>query len=114
MAINLKSLSKPTGQRPVIATLFGEGGMGKTTLAAMFPKPVFVRTEDGTASLQGNDNVSLFPLAASSKDVFDAIELLETEKHEFNTLKIDSITQLDTMNERGIGAADTKGQLSRK
>ena len=32
MAINLKSLSKPTGQRPIIATLFGEGGMGKTTL----------------------------------------------------------------------------------
>ena len=33
MAINLKSLSKPTGQRPIIATLFGEGGMGKTTLS---------------------------------------------------------------------------------
>jgi len=48
MAINLKSLSKPTGQRPIIATLFGEGGMGKTTLAAMFPNPVFIRTEDGT------------------------------------------------------------------
>ena len=69
MAINLKSLSKPTGQRPIIATLFGEGGMGKTTLAAMFPKPVFVRTEDGTASLQGNDEVSLFPIANSSEIV---------------------------------------------
>jgi hypothetical protein len=32
MAINLKSLSKPDGSRPIIATLFGEGGMGKTTL----------------------------------------------------------------------------------
>jgi hypothetical protein len=42
MAINLKSLSKPDGSRPIIATLFGEGGMGKTTLAAMFPKPVFI------------------------------------------------------------------------
>jgi hypothetical protein len=67
MAINLKSLSKPDGSRPIIATLFGEGGMGKTTLAAMFPKPVFIRTEDGTASLKvGNDGVSLFPLATSS------------------------------------------------
>ena len=37
MAIDLKSLSKPKGQRPVIMTLFGEGGMGKTTLAAMMP-----------------------------------------------------------------------------
>jgi hypothetical protein len=66
MAINLKSLSKPDGSRPIIATLFGEGGMGKTTLAAMFPKPVFIRTEDGTASLVGNDNVSMFPLSTSN------------------------------------------------
>jgi hypothetical protein len=95
MAINLKSLSKPTGQRPVIATLFGEGGMGKTTLAAMFPKPVFIRTEDGTASLQGNEN---------------AIEVLATEKHEFKTLVIDSITQLATMIESEIVAADPKAK----
>ena len=110
MAINLKSLSKPSGQRPVILTLFGEGGMGKTTLAAMFPKPVFIRTEDGTASLTGNDNVSLFPLATSSNDVLDAIEVLATEKHEFKTLVIDSITQLATMIESEIVAADPKAK----
>ena len=110
MAINLKSLSKPSGQRPVILTLFGEGGMGKTTLAAMFPKPVFIRTEDGTASLTGNDNVSLFPLATSSNDVLDAIEVLATDKHEFKTLVIDSITQLATMIESEIVAADPKAK----
>jgi len=110
MAINLKSLSKPTGQRPVILTLFGEGGMGKTTLAAMFPKPVFIRTEDGTASLTGNDNVSLFPLATSTQDVLDAIETLGTEKHEFKTLVIDSITQLATLIEAEIVAADPKAK----
>ena len=92
MAIDLKTLSKPSGQRPIICTLFGEGGMGKTTLAAMFPKPVFIRTEDGTASLAGNDNVSLFPLATSTQDVLDAIEALATQKHDHKTLVIDSIT----------------------
>ena len=110
MSINLKSLSKPSGQRPIIATLFGEGGMGKTTLAAMFPKPVFIRTEDGTASLMGNDNVSLFPLATSSTDVLSAIEALATDKHEFKTLVIDSITQLATMIESEIVAADPKAK----
>ena len=110
MAINLKSLSKPTGQRPIIATLFGEGGTGKTTVAAMFPKPVFIRTEDGTASLAGNDNVSLFPVATSTQDVFDAIEVLATEKHDFKTLVIDSITQLATLIESEIVAADPKAK----
>jgi len=110
MAINLSNLSKPTGQRPIIVTLFGEGGMGKTTLAAMFPKPVFIRTEDGTASLQGNENVSLFPLATSSKDVMDAIEALATQDHDFKTLVIDSITQLATIIESEIVAEDPKAK----
>jgi phage nucleotide-binding protein len=110
MAIDLKTLSKPSGQRPIICTLFGEGGMGKTTLAAMFKSPVFIRTEDGTASLAGNDNVSLFPLATSTQDVLDAIEALATQKHDHKTLVIDSITQLATMVEAEIVAADPKAK----
>ena len=110
MAIDLKTLSKPSGQRPIIATLFGEGGMGKTTLAAMFKSPVFIRTEDGTASLAGNDNVSLFPLATSTQDVLDAIEALATQKHDHKTLVIDSITQLGTLIEAEIVAADPKAK----
>jgi len=110
MAIDLKTLSKPSGQRPIICTLFGEGGMGKTTLAAMWPSPVFIRTEDGTASLAGNDNVSLFPLATSTQDVLDAIEALATQKHDHKTLVIDSITQLATMVEAEIVAADPKAK----
>ena len=110
MAIDLKTLSKPSGQRPIICTLFGEGGMGKTTLAAMFPNPVFIRTEDGTASLAGNDNVSLFPLATSTQDVLDAIEALATQKHDHKTLVIDSITQLATIVEAEIVANDPKAK----
>ena len=110
MAIDLKTLSKPSGQRPIICTLFGEGGMGKTTLAAMFKSPVFIRTEDGTASLAGNDNVSLFPLATSTQDVLDAIEALATQKHDHKTLVIDSITQLGTLIEAEIVANDPKAK----
>lgn len=110
MAIDLKSLSKPMGQRPVIMTLFGEGGMGKTTLAAMMPKPVFIRTEDGTASLAGNEGVALFPLASRSQDVFDAIEALASQEHDYKTLVLDSITQLATLIESEIVAADPKAK----
>jgi hypothetical protein len=110
MAIDLRKLERPRGQRPVIATFFGEGGMGKSTLAAMFPKPVFIRTEDGTASLAGNDDVALFPLASSSQDVLDQIEALATQEHEYKTLVLDSITQLATMIEHEIVAADPKAK----
>jgi len=110
MAIDLKSLSKPQGQRPVIMTLFGEGGMGKTTLAAMMPKPVFIRTEDGTASLAGNEGVALFPLASRSQDVCDAIEALAIQPHDYKTLVLDSITQLATLIESEIVAADPKAK----
>ncbi len=110
MAIDLSQLSKPSGQRPIIVTLFGEGGMGKTTLAAMFPKPVIIRTEDGTTSLIGNENVSMFPLAQTSQDVLDAIEALATQDHDHKTLVLDSITQLATMIEGEIVAADAKAK----
>lgn len=110
MAIDLKKLERPKGQRPIICTFFGEGGMGKSTLAAMFPKPVFIRTEDGTASLAGNDEVALFPLATGSKDVLDQIEALATQDHDFKTLVLDSITQLATIIEHEIVAADPKAK----
>lgn len=102
MAIDLKSLSRPTAGRPMIATLFSEGGMGKTTLAAMFPRPVFVRAEDGTASLDGHPDAMLFPVAKSTKDIFDAIEALATQEHDRKTLVIDSVTQFEKIAQREI------------
>lgn len=102
MAINLSQLSRPTADRPMVATLFSEGGMGKTTLAAMFPNPVFIRTEDGTASLEGHPDALLFPVARSTKDVFDAIEALATQEHDRRTLVFDSVTQFEKIAVREI------------
>lgn len=102
MAIDLKSLSRPTGGRPVIATLFGEAGMGKTTLAAMFPRPVIVRIEDGTASLDGHPDVMLFPVAQSTDDVFDAITALAEQEHDRKTVIFDTVTQFEKLATREI------------
>lgn len=110
MAIDLKKLERPSGQRPIIVTLFGEGGMGKTTLASMFPVPVIIRTEDGTQSLVGNDDVALMPIASSYQDVLDQIEALATQEHDFKTLVLDSITQLATMIESEIVSSDPKAK----
>lgn len=100
MAFSLSSLSKPVS-RAIHATVVGEAGMGKTTLAATFPKPVFIRTEDGMASLAGMD-VQAFPVARSFSEVMEQIAVLAREEHDFKTLVIDSITQLNTIIEKEI------------
>ena len=44
MALNL---ADPAVSRGFIFTFVGEGGLGKTSLGAAFPNPVFISTEDG-------------------------------------------------------------------
>ena len=102
MAIDLKSLKRPTGGRPIVATLFGEGGMGKSTLAAMFPAPVFIRTEDGMASLDGHPDLLMFDIAKSTTDVLEQIEALASQEHDRKTLVIDSVTQFEKLAIREI------------
>ena len=110
MAYDLTQLQKPDASRPVICTIFGEAGVGKTTLAATFPKPVIIRTEDGTTSLAGREDVSLFPVAATSAEVFAQIEALATGEHDFESVVLDSVTQLSAIVEAEIVATDPKAK----
>lgn len=103
-------LTSPTKNKPIIMTIVGEGGIGKTTFASLFPKPIILRTEDGTMSLDGRDDVALFPVAKSSKECFSYIEMLGTEQHDFKTLIIDSITQLNVLIEKEIVEFDPKAK----
>jgi len=107
--IDLSSLEAPR-KRPLIATIVADGGMGKTTLAAMFPAPVFIRTEDGTKSIEDRTDVALFPVANTTNDVFEAFRALIKEDHSFRTVVIDSVTQLNTMVEAEIVASDDKAR----
>lgn len=110
MAINLKSLTRPTN-RPVVGTIVGEGGIGKTSLAAAFKGPtVFIRTEDGTQSLAGKEDVALFPLASTYHEVDECVQALLDNDHQFKTVVVDSITQLNTIIEAEIVASDPKAK----
>ena len=91
--IDLKSLVRTDlAPKPPIITLYGTGKIGKSTLAASFPNPVFIRTEDGTDNLA----VDAFPLANTFKDVTEALTSLCGD-HDFQTLVVDSLDWLEPL-----------------
>lgn len=70
--------------------VYGGHGIGKSTLASMFPSPIFISTEDGLASL----DITSFPRAETVDDVAQNIRTLIKEDHEFKTLVLDSVDWL--------------------
>lgn len=71
--------------------LWGDVGVGKTTLALHFPKPVVIDLEGGT-DLYG-DSFHFDVLRASTADeVMNAAQWLLTQPHEYRTLVVDPIT----------------------
>jgi hypothetical protein len=70
--------------------IFGGHGIGKSTIASQFPKPIFISTEDGLASL----DVVSFPRAETVDDVAQNIRTLIKEDHDFKTVVLDSVDWL--------------------
>jgi len=73
--------------------IYGPEGIGKTTLAAQFPSPVFLDTEGGTHHL----DVARFPAPKTWDDVTKTIAALASEPHEFRTLVVDTADWLEKL-----------------
>ena len=66
--------------------LYGDGGVGKSTLASKFDAPIFICTEDGASRI----NVPQFPQCRMWGDVFGCIDALGLEDHEYKTVVLDT------------------------
>ncbi len=78
-----------SGRQPMPPRLFlyGVEGIGKSTLAANAPRPIFVQTEDGLGEIE----CAKFPLAQTVDDILAALAELNAADHEYQTVVVDSL-----------------------
>jgi hypothetical protein len=79
--------------KPPRILLYGVEGIGKSTFGSQAPSPIFIQTEDGLDEIACDK----FPLAASYDDVLTALSELRTERHEYETVVIDSLDWLERL-----------------
>jgi len=103
----LSSIAKPD-DRSIICTITGDAGLGKTSLAATFPKPIFIRAEDGLQAIPVSTRPDAFPLLSNVDMLWEQLTALIKEDHKYKTLVVDSVTQLDTLFTNYIVDTDPK------
>lgn len=95
--MSILSHAKKPQDRPVIATITGDAGVGKTTLAATFPKPLFIRVEDGLQAVPAEIRPDALPVVTKVEQLWEQLMAVIKEEHDYKTLVIDSVTQLETL-----------------
>ena len=92
----LDSISKPQ-DRATIVTICGDSGLGKTSLAATFPKPIVIRAEDGLQGVSSELRPDAFPLLQKVEELWEQLRTLLQEEHSYETLIVDSATALERL-----------------
>jgi hypothetical protein len=100
--IALSSIHVATATLPPRILVHGSEGIGKTTFAAHFPRPIFVQTEDGCPA---GLSISTFGLLDAFPAVRDALTALAVEPHKYRTVVIDALDGLEAMVWRDVCAS---------
>jgi hypothetical protein len=107
----LDTVTKPT-DRPIAVTIIGDAGLGKTSLAATFPKPIFIRSEDGLQAVPVDVRPDAFPVLQKADDLWPQLIALVKEEHSYQTCVIDTVTTLDSLFTDWVLDTDPKGAKS--
>jgi AAA domain len=106
MAISLASLRSERACEAPRLGIYGRPGVGKTSLAATAPNPVFILTEEGLGRITPTPRHT--PLCRAYEDVLQWILALRTEQHEHATVVIDSLDGLEPLMVSHIAKQDGK------
>ncbi len=94
MALSLSDLRTVRADQPARVLIYGNEGVGKTTLASEFPNAVFLQCEEGTP---GETELTSFGTLPDFNGVMEAMTALYDGEHDFQTLVVDSVTALQAM-----------------
>lgn len=83
----MQTIQRGKTPMPPRLLVYGTEGIGKSTLAANAPRPIFIPTEDGLDQIDCHK----FPLAGTLADVMASLAELYTEPHEYQTVVLDSL-----------------------
>ena len=86
-------ISKGKKKQAVRVVLYGTEGIGKTTLAAHFPKPLFIDVEQGSYQI----DVERFDGLTTWADVLEAIGYVEQNPDSCKTLVLDTADKAEQM-----------------
>jgi len=89
----LERMHKGRRFEPSRLEVHGCEGIGKSSLAAQAPSPAFIATEDGL----GQIDCHAFPLARCYEDVVGYLEALRDERHDYQTVVIDTVDWLERL-----------------
>lgn len=84
----------------VKAVIYGASGTGKTTFAGTAKNSIFASAEKGLLSIA--DKKPNYVDIKSLKDLKDLLQYLSTEKHNFETVIIDSVTEINDIIKQDI------------
>lgn len=94
MAIQFTTTSKAANLNGIKCLVYGEAGMGKTTLCKTAPEPLIISAESGLLALR---DVELPVIEIKTvDDLMEAFEFCQSSSHarKFKTICIDSITEI--------------------
>lgn len=93
----LSAMVEKPADKPVIVTVLGDAGLGKTSLAATFPKPIVIRAEDGLQSIPAGERPDALPVISSVEALWNQLTALIKEDHDYKTVIVDSVTALERL-----------------
>jgi hypothetical protein len=102
MAFDLSSVQRTKRLRAPKVVVVGPGKIGKTTFAANAPNSIGILTEDGADAV----DAAAFPLCRSLPEVYECIGTLLNDKHDYQTVFLDSLDWLEPLLHQHVCAAN--------